>query len=76
MNQSAVNLLPSGGILATASCSGLVAPQQFEQMIGAVARETKRPIRILESRSQPSDHPVSASCPESRYLKLLICEVS
>lgn len=75
MNQSAVNLLPSGGILATASCSGLVAPQQFEQMIGAVARETKRPIRILESRSQPSDHPVSASCPESRYLKLLICEV-
>jgi 23S rRNA (cytosine1962-C5)-methyltransferase len=75
MNESAVNLLPPGGILATASCSGLVSPDHFEQMLGSVARETGRPIRILESRSQPSDHPVSANCPESRYLKLLICEV-
>lgn len=75
MNQSAVNLLPPGGILATASCSGLVSLEQFELVIAAVARETGRPIRILESRSQPADHPVSPNCPESRYLKLLICEV-
>lgn len=75
MNQSAVNLLPPGGILATASCSGLVSQEQFELVIAGLARETRRPIRILESRSQPADHPVSPNCPESRYLKLLICEV-
>ena len=75
MNQSAVNLLPPGGILATASCSGLVSHEQFEVVMAAVARETGRPIRILESRSQPADHPVSPNCPESRYLKFLICEV-
>lgn len=75
MNESAVNLLPPGGILATASCSGLVSPLQFEQMLGSVARETGRPLRVLESRGQPADHPVSVSCAESRYLKLLICEV-
>ena len=74
-NQAAVNLLPPGGILATASCSGLVSPEQFELVIAAVARETNRPIRILETRGQPADHPVSPNCPESRYLKLLTCEV-
>ena len=76
MNESAVKLLPPGGILATASCSGLVSREAFEQMLAQVATETGRSIRILESRQQPSDHPVSVSCPESLYLKLLICEVS
>lgn len=76
MNESAVNLLPPGGFLVTASCSGLVSSTQFEQMLGSVSRETGRAIRVLEARGQPSDHPVSANCPESRYLKLLICEVA
>lgn len=75
INESAVRLLNPGGILATASCSGLVTPHQFRQMLATVARTTARHIRVLDSRSQPADHPVSISCPESRYLKLLICEV-
>lgn len=75
MNASAVELLPSGGTLVTACCSGLISRTQFEQTIGAVSKTTGRAIRVLETLGQPPDHPVSVTCAESRYLKLLICEV-
>jgi len=31
---------------------------------------------VLEARSQAPDHPVAAACPESAYLKCLICRVA
>ena len=33
-------------------------------------------LQILERRGQAADHPVSASCLESDYLKCLICRVA
>lgn len=76
LNLAALEVLRPGGIFVTCSCSGLVSRQQFVEMIGDVARQSGRDIRILEHLGQPADHPVSATCPETDYLKVVICQVS
>ena len=76
LNQLAVSVVRPGGLLVTCSCSGHVSREDFEQMLSGVATSSGRTIRILESRSQAADHPVSPNCPENRYLKCLICRVS
>ena len=75
LNLAAISVLAPGGILATCSCSGLVDRRAFLEVLGLVAEESGRPIQILEQRGQAPDHPVSAACPESDYLKCFICRV-
>jgi len=75
LNRSAVDLLPRGGILVTCSCSGRVLRQDFLDMLAEVGRHARRDIVVLEQRGAPADHPLRVSCPESDYLKCLICEV-
>ena len=41
-----------------------------------VSDQTGRDIQVLENRGQPADHPVRVTCPETEYLKVLICRVS
>ena len=76
LNRAAVEVLEPGGILATCSCSGLVDRTMFLDVLGQVAELSNRPIRILEQRGQGPDHPVSASCLETEYLKCVIARVS
>lgn len=75
LNKLAVEVLNPGGVLVTCSCSGLVSREDFETMLSEASNVTGRPIRILESRGQPGDHPVSVHCPETRYLKCYVCHV-
>ncbi len=75
LNLAAIDVLEPGGILATCSCSGLVGRELFADLLGQVAEQSKRPIRILEQRGQAPDHPVSASCLETEYLKCMIGRV-
>lgn len=76
LNQLALQVLKPGGILITCSCSGLVSRAEFQEMLAEVARQTGRDIQILENRGQPADHPVRVTCPETEYLKVMICRVS
>jgi len=76
LNLQAIRVLRAGGTLVTCSCSGLVTRAEFQEMLGEVARVTGRDIQILENRGQPSDHPVSVTCPETEYLKVMICRVN
>ncbi len=75
LNELAVRCLAPGGILVTCSCTGRVTRDAFVSVLGAVEARTGRRIRVLESRGQPPDHPVSPTCPETEYLKCLICSV-
>lgn len=75
LNSAAVQLLPPGGVLVTNSCSGRVSRSDFLNVLSDVARRTGRQISILESRGASPDHPISVSCPETDYLKCMICEV-
>jgi 23S rRNA (cytosine1962-C5)-methyltransferase len=76
LNRAAVEVLAPGGILATCSCSGHVDRATFAQMLGQAAELSGRPIQILEARGQAADHPISASCLETEYLKCFICRVA
>jgi len=75
LNLAAISVLAPDGVLASCSCSGLVDRRAFLEVLGLVAEESGRTIQILEQRGQASDHPVSAACPESDYLKCILCRV-
>jgi 23S rRNA (cytosine1962-C5)-methyltransferase len=76
LNRAAVEVLEPGGVLVTCSCSGLVDRGLFADVIGQLAELSGRSIQILEQRGQAADHPVSASCLETEYLKCFVCRVS
>ncbi len=73
LNRLAVDLLTAGGILVTCSCSGHVSREDMLYLMAGVSQQTGRDIQVLEQRGAAADHPVSASCLETEYLKCLIC---
>lgn len=75
LNRLGVELLVPDGILVTCSCSGHVSRHDFQQMLLGVAQQTRREIQILEQHGAAPDHPTSATCAESEYLKCFICRV-
>ncbi len=75
LNRTALDVLEPGGILATCSCSGHLERGLFADMLGQVAELSGRDIQILDQRGQGPDHPVSASCLETEYLKCFVCRV-
>jgi 23S rRNA (cytosine1962-C5)-methyltransferase len=75
LQSAAVRLLEADGILAFCCCSGRIDAAALEQLLAEVAEKERREIQILERRGQAADHPVAVSCPESSYLKCLVCRV-
>lgn len=75
LNRLGVAVLQPGGILVTCSCSGHVSREDFLFMLSGVAQQTKRDIQVLEQRGAAPDHPVSATCLETAYLKCFVCRV-
>ena len=73
LNTLALGVLEPGGLLATCSCSGLVLRTDFEMVLADAALSADRPLRIIDSRGAAPDHPVSVHCPESGYLKCVLC---
>jgi len=74
INLRALQLLRSGGFLATCSCSHHVGEHQLWDTILQAARDARRQVRLLELRSQARDHPMLAAMPETRYLKCFIIQ--
>jgi 23S rRNA (cytosine1962-C5)-methyltransferase len=70
-----LRLLEPSGILVTCCCTGLITMTMLEELLGQLAEAEKRDIQILERRGQAADHPISATCLESSYLKCLITRV-
>jgi 23S rRNA (cytosine1962-C5)-methyltransferase len=75
LNLMGVLALERGGILVTCSCSGHVTREDFLHMLAGVAQRTGRHVQILQQRGAAPDHPVSATCLETEYLKCFICRV-
>ena len=71
----ALRLLEAGGILVMCCCTGLIGRDMLHDLLAQVAAEARRHLQILESRGPAPDHPVSAVCPETAYLKCIICRV-
>lgn len=75
LNLRALKMLRPGGILVTCSCSFHVSETEFIEVLTAAAVDAHRSVRILEKRTQSSDHPILLGVPETYYLKCLICSV-
>jgi 23S rRNA (cytosine1962-C5)-methyltransferase len=75
LNLLALQCLAPGGLLVTCSCSGRVRRDDFLSVLAAVEAKSGRRIRVLSARGQAGDHPVSPTCPETEYLKCVVCRV-
>jgi len=75
INLRALRLLGPGGILVTCSCSHHLSEADFLELIAQASLDARRPLRVLERRTQSQDHPILLTVPETHYLKCLILEV-
>jgi 23S rRNA (cytosine1962-C5)-methyltransferase len=75
INRRALELLGSGGVLVTCSCSHHVSEAMLLELVAAASLDTGRTLRVLERRTQSQDHPILLTVPETMYLKCLILEV-
>jgi 23S rRNA (cytosine1962-C5)-methyltransferase len=75
LNQLALKVLKEGGLLASASCTSYVSPENFKQMLGEAAASVQKRLFILHEAGQPLDHPVPAHFMEGRYLKFVLARV-
>lgn len=76
LNEAALAALPSGGVLVTCSCSGHVGRDELVRMLSEAAFAARKHAHVLEERGQAPDHPYLAACPEGRYLKCVIAQVT
>jgi 23S rRNA (cytosine1962-C5)-methyltransferase len=75
INNRAMRLLRSGGILITCTCSHHVTEAMFAEMLAQAAQDARVWARVVERRIQSSDHPVLLTVPETLYLKCFILEI-
>jgi len=75
INLRALKMLGPNGVLVTCSCSHHVSEAMLLELLAAASLDAGRTLRVLERRSQSSDHPVLLTVPETLYLKCLIVEV-
>lgn len=75
LNRLGMQLLNSGGLLATFSCSGAMDMETFKQVLAWAALDAGKQVQFIHQFHQPEDHPVRASFPEGEYLKGLLCRV-
>ncbi len=76
INQLALSLLKSGGILYTASCSYHLTMEDLLLQIRKAAAANQQAIKILGYGRQRLDHPIHPALPESEYIKALIIAVA
>ena len=72
INLLALKLLAPGGLLATFSCSGGVAPELFQKIVAGAALDAGVDARVIERFGAGPDHPVALNFPEGEYLKGLL----
>jgi 23S rRNA (cytosine1962-C5)-methyltransferase len=72
LNALALGAVAPGGLLAAASCSSHVGLEAFLGTLRDAGDKAGRPLRILEVRGQPADHPSLPAFSEGRYLKFVL----
>jgi len=71
----ALRLLGPEGLLVCCCCTGVILQEELEQLLLETAVAARRDVHILERRGPAPDHPIAMTCPETAYLKCLICRV-
>jgi len=76
INEAAIRLLSSGGILVSASCSAHLSLPDFRRMLANSAGRAGKNLQILETFTHGIDHPEIAAYNEGEYLKVIFALVS
>ena len=75
INLRGMKLVKKGGFLVTCSCTNLVNPELFLQIIQMSAKDARRTLRQVTYNAQSSDHPIVWGIDNTHYLKFLIVQV-
>lgn len=75
INLRGMKLVKPGGFLVTSSCTSLVNPALFLEIIDKAAKDVRRKIRQVTFQTQAGDHPVIYGMDNTHYLKFLIVQV-
>jgi len=75
INLRGMKLVKPGGFLVTSSCTNLVQPGLFLDIIQMAATDAKRKIRQVVFNAQSADHPIIYGHENTHYLKFLIVQV-
>ena len=75
INLRGMKLVKPGGFLVSSSCTNLVNPDLFLEIIAMAAKDARRAIRQVCYQTQSSDHPIIWGMENTQYLKFLIVQV-
>jgi 23S rRNA (cytosine1962-C5)-methyltransferase len=75
INLRGMKLIRPGGFLVTSSCTNLVQPDLFYEIIEMAAKDARRTLRQVTFQAQSSDHPIMRGLENTNYLKFLIVQV-
>jgi 23S rRNA (cytosine1962-C5)-methyltransferase len=75
INLRGMKLVRPGGFLVTSSCTNLVSPELFLEIIEMAAKDARRKVRQVCFQTQSADHPIIWNMENTRYLKFLIVEL-
>lgn len=75
INTLALKLVKNGGFLVSSSCTHFVSFSAFEKMLKECVLYSGRKAKIVEIRTQSSDHASLISAEETTYLKFFVLQV-
>ncbi len=75
INLRGMKLVKPGGFLVTSSCTNLVQPDLFYEIIEMAAKDARRSLRQVVFQAQSPDHPIIKGLENTNYLKFLIVQV-
>lgn len=75
LNTNAFQLVASGGLLVSCSCSGLLIESEFHEILNKASRRAGKRVRCLLMGGNAPDHPSMLGFPEGRYLKMVTHQV-
>ncbi len=76
INLRGMKLVRPGGFLVSSSCTSLVNPGHFLDIIGLAAKDARKRLRQVCFRTQSPDHPVIPHIESTQYLKFLVVQVN
>ncbi len=75
INLRGIKLVKPGGFLVTSSCTNLVKPELFLDIVNMAAKDAKRKTRQVLFNAQSPDHPIVREQEYTHYLKFLVVQV-
>ena len=75
INRLAMRLIPSGGFLASSSCSQQIDENEFLEIIHVEASKLGKQLRLVFRGLQSPCHPILTAMPETKYLKFFVHQI-